>query len=365
MKVLHVISGDLWAGAEAQAATLLAQLSEQPDLSVTAVILNHGELARRLTALPIRVVVLDEQRLNPLAIFIQLLALLREMQPDIVHTHRIKENILASIAAALVSKARGVRTVHGAAEHSAKSWPRRLLDSLDRWCGAHLQSATIAVSQELGLVLRTQCPGQNVVVIENGVQAVAESLSVNPPAWRSDMPQRVHVGIAGRLVPVKRLDLFIEMAALLGAQNPAGWQFHVFGDGPLRQQCEQQAQTLQLNCLTFHGQVDELSRQLRALDILIICSDHEGLPMVALEALAVQTPVLAHAVGGLRELLPASLLLQDNSASSYARQLAAMVNARADATAALANVSLPEKYTAACNARQVLALYRQIIAEAP
>ena len=367
VKVVHVISGDLWAGAEAQAATLLTQLSQQPDVSVTAIVLNHGELARRLISLDIAVVVLDEQKLSPPAIFFKLLGLLQGLQPDVVHTHRIKENILASLAATIVTPAKGVRTVHGSAEHSLKGWrklPRRLLAGLDSWCGAHLQSATVAVSQELGETLVRQFPKHNVVVIENGVATNPQPDHDAPPAWKTLNPVALHVGIAGRLVPVKRLDIFIDMAAQLTRRKPGCWQFHVFGDGPQRSQWVERVVALGLTQqILFHGQVPDLSSQLRGLDALIICSDHEGLPMVALEALAVQIPVLAHAVGGLRDLLDEPLLISDNRASCYADKLTHLLQSRAHAGDPLATVKLPVQYTADYNARQVFNLYARLLAE--
>jgi glycosyltransferase involved in cell wall biosynthesis len=367
MKVLHVISGDLWAGAEAQAATLLTQLAKQPGTRLTVVLLNQGELARRLTALAIDVRVLDEQQLSSPVIFLKLLGLMRQLQPDIVHTHRIKENILASVAATLITTAKGVRTVHGAAEHSLKGWRnlhRRMLAGLDNWCGAHLQSATIAVSQELGQVLAHKFSKHNVVVIENGVAANSTSDPDVSPAWKKPYTDMLHVGIAGRLVPVKRLDIFIDMAAELTGRSPDRWQFHIFGDGPLRSQWVERVAELGLaQQILFHGQVSDLSLQLRSLHALVICSDHEGLPMVALEALAVKTPVLAHAVGGLRDLLDEQLLIFDNRANCYADKLTHLMQSRVEAGAPLAMVTLPDQYTANHNARQVVALYARLLAE--
>jgi glycosyltransferase involved in cell wall biosynthesis len=311
--------------------------------------------------------VLDEQKLSSPAILLNLLRLLYRLKPDVVHTHRIKENILASLAATLVTAAKGVRTVHGSAEHSLKGWRnlhRRLLAGLDSWCGAHLQSATIAVSQELGQALAYKFPKHNVVVIENGVSTHSTSDPDVTPAWNKSRPDLLHVGIAGRLVPVKRLDIFIDMAAQLTSRNPGCWQFHIFGDGPLRSQWVERVAALGLaQQILFHGQVPDLSSQLRSLQALIICSDHEGLPMVALEALAAKTPVLAHAVGGLRDLLDEPLLISDNRASCYADKLTHLLQSRAEAGAPLARVTLPDQYTADYNARQVLGLYARLIAE--
>ena len=43
--ICHVISGDRWAGAEVQAATLIRALCRNADLRVSAIVLNEGRLA--------------------------------------------------------------------------------------------------------------------------------------------------------------------------------------------------------------------------------------------------------------------------------------------------------------------------------
>ena len=48
MRVLHLVSGDLWAGAEVATYHLLVQLARSSSVSIGALLLNEGELARRL-----------------------------------------------------------------------------------------------------------------------------------------------------------------------------------------------------------------------------------------------------------------------------------------------------------------------------
>jgi glycosyltransferase involved in cell wall biosynthesis len=95
------------------------------------------------------------------------------------------------------------------------------------------------------------------------------------------------IGIVGRLVPVKRVDLFLEIAKSVLSQQSAAAKpiFRVIGDGPLRSQMESLADRLDIaNQVDFMGHVDNAERAIAQLDVLILCSDHEGLPMVALEA---------------------------------------------------------------------------------
>src|SRR5690625_249331 len=95
-RVMHVISGDLWAGAEVQAYTLLTQLHHDCELDVA--VMHLGRLQQQLQNAVIAVTVLDHARLNSLAILRKLRQLKREFQPHIIHTHRQKEHILGALA---------------------------------------------------------------------------------------------------------------------------------------------------------------------------------------------------------------------------------------------------------------------------
>jgi L-malate glycosyltransferase len=368
LRVLHVISGDLWAGAEVQANTLITALSTEADVAVA--LMNDGVLASKLRTLGIPVNIFDERRLNGLQILLALRRLMVAWRPDIVHTHRTKENILGSLANRFAGNAPCLRTVHGASEDTSRGWRRKLKQALtyaDRWCGTHLQQCVVAVSAELAAKLSTRFPNERIVTIENGIDSQDVLARVHPVDFRERTPAATHVGIMGRLMPVKRVDIFLDCAARLRQDEPArNWHFHVFGDGPLRQGLEQQAHRLALNDITtFHGHRDDSIACLAALDALVICSDHEGLPMVLLEALAVGTPVVAHATGGMTDVVEESshgLLVEEHTASGYAR---ATVSLLESAAAQRRTPSVPERLTAGHNERAFENLYRQLLRPLP
>ncbi len=357
MRVMHVISGDLWAGAEVQAFTLLTSLRNVPGLEIHAVLMNDGELAGRLRAAGIGVQILDERRLGGLQILSGLRRAMREWRPDVVHTHRTKENVLGSVAALLSGRLPSVRTVHGASEHSPS-----LFERINRWCGAHLQDRLIAVSKDLAGKLAGIYPRERIVIIENGIDVAQVRAQIGSAHVREIAPDAFHVGIVGRLVPVKRIDLFLECAALLNTRAmERKFHFHVVGDGPLRATLAAQAERLGIGgIVTFHGHRPDSISVLAELDCLVMCSDHEGLPMTALEALAVGTPMIAHAVGGLVELLPAQALVHRHEASAYAEAVARLASAGLSAQAQ----PFPDAFSAHRNAAQVVSLYRQVTAGA-
>lgn len=302
LRVLHVISGDLWAGAEAQAYTLLKHL--KPLCEVSAVLLNDGELAKRLRDCNIPVMVLDETDISTFQIFLRLRRHIKQARPDVIHTHRQKENILGALANVTSIGAKSIRTVHGAPEFSG-SWKTKLQRLVDEFVGNYLQNAIIAVSDELKEKLSGRYNSDKIHVIYNGVDVKELESNAGITEFKRNHPNKKHIGIIGRLVPVKRVDVFLETAALFARENLEPYHFHVIGDGPLRENLELQASKLDLgnNWVTFHGHRNDIPSCIKSLDAVIMCSDHEGMPMVALEALAIGSDIITHKSIGLADLI--------------------------------------------------------------
>lgn len=307
IRVLHVVSGDLWAGAEAQVNCLVAAQRARDDVEAYVVVLNEGQLARALRDLPVPVAVLDERRLSAPLIVLRLLRLMRRWDIDLVHTHRQKEHVLGALAASLIPAVRSIRTVHGAPENpvSPLDLRRHVIRRMDRIIGRFLQAGTIAVSEELASRARRWIRPDRVRVIDNGISL--PSSPVHAPSLvngRRRETSHLTIGFFGRLVAVKRADLLIEIAALVARKNPAGFRFAIYGDGPERQRLEKQVETLGVrNLVVFHGFVHDPIREMRGCDAVLITSDHEGLPTTLLEAMACGCPVIARAVGGIPEVL--------------------------------------------------------------
>lgn len=362
MKIVHVISGDLWAGAESQVYSLITNLVRQPGISVSAVVFNEGVLAERLRNAGIHTVVLNEERHNIISLFFLLCTHIWRSRPNVVHTHRFKENVLGSLAARLVSRARSIRTVHGAPEHGPRGvfdFRRRLIRAVDRLCAEYFQSAVVAVSADLAAKLDGKFGKTPTFVVRNGLDKFP-AVEIATPAWfRRGVSESKLVGFVGRLVEIKRADLFLEIAAHMkleyGALIPM--EFHIFGDGPMRDELIHYSKVLGVSDdVTFHGHVHNVQECILGLDVIVICSDYEGLPMVALEALSLGTHVVAHGVGGIPELLPIEALVAAQDPKIYAAKI---INFLSAGSVRLAT-QLPPDFTAEINASKFLDIYRRV-----
>src|SRR5438093_359148 len=123
LRVCHIMSADLWAGAEVQLATLASYLVEQSDVNVTAVLLNDGWLASELRRLGVQTTVFDEGQHGAIGLLRLLTRFLKAHPADVVHTHRYKDTIVGATAAKLTGVPTVVRTVHGLPEPFA-GWRR-------------------------------------------------------------------------------------------------------------------------------------------------------------------------------------------------------------------------------------------------
>jgi len=328
-KVLHIASGDLWAGAEVQLHTLSRSLHCDIGIPISVVLLNHGRLEEKLREAGIKVIIINEAELNDLQILLMLIRTIRDQSPDVVHTHRVKENILGSIAAFLAGRIPSLRTAHGAPEHRP-SWrqvPKRLINTLDWFCGRFIQKKIIAVSEDLANILEKDYPESHIHVIENGIQidsACNHNTEDRPTGSTGENVFKI--AFAGRLVPVKRVDICIETARYTHDHHPdLLTSFHIFGDGPIRDELESLSQKLDTDSYVhFEGHCDDLGRKLHGMDMLLMTSDHEGLPMILLEAMALQVPVIAHAVGGIPALLDqgsCGILVREHNAAGYGEKI--------------------------------------------
>jgi L-malate glycosyltransferase len=90
-----------------------------------------------------------------------------------------------------------------------------------------------------------------------------------------------------------------------------------------------------------------------SLDAIIMCSDHEGTPMTALEALALGTPLIAHDVGGLREILKDSDgRVKNHQPQEYAKFVTRIIEHR------LKPEKLLPEFSAITNMKSTLSSYR-------
>lgn len=297
LTVLHVFSGDLWAGAEVMVLHLLTSLAGRAGVQVIALSLNEGELTGRLRRAGIETHCLVESGRSFGAIALAAVRLLRGRRVDVIHSHRYKENLLAWLLGVRLGVRGRVATLHGFPEPRESLRGREALTSRrDRTVLRHGFTRVVTVSQEMRhtLVSAWGFPPGRVEAIWNGV-------AVPPGTTRRGRDGRLHVGTVARLVPVKGFDLLLDVAARL-AESFENIRFSVLGDGPLRPwlTAEVTRRGLGSRMTLFPAQSDPFPHY-RTLDLYLNTSLHEGMPLSVLEAMGCGVPVVATRVGGIPE----------------------------------------------------------------
>jgi glycosyltransferase involved in cell wall biosynthesis len=144
------------------------------------------------------------------------------------------------------------------------------------------------------------------VVIRNGIETEPLDCPAERGAARESLglaPQDTAIAAVANLRPIKRPELFVEAAAMVGKNKPTA-RFFMIGDGPLRSELERRIRDAGLGArIRLLGAREDVPRLLQAMDILCLTSRRECLSVALLEAMAAGRPVVAPRVGSLDEAL--------------------------------------------------------------
>jgi glycosyltransferase involved in cell wall biosynthesis len=309
LRVCHVVSGDLWAGAACQVLNLLSEQIANDRIRLSAIVFNTGKLYKAISALKVPVLCLPEDTLSPIQIWRQIRRCLRNRKVDIMHCHGHKEHIIGCAAAlSLRNRVKVIRTLHGMPEpYSGMAGVRaRCSSAIQELCTLFLTDMIIVVSQDMKARVARRPWARKSVCIHNGINPEMMRANVPPSVMRDRLKldrNEFVVGTACRLVPVKRLDI------LLQAFHAIHRIFDhvtliIAGDGPLMPELRRQADAIGVaDRVRFLGHCDDIYNIMSMFDLFVMTSEHEGVPMALLEAMSLGVPAVAPAVGGIPEVV--------------------------------------------------------------
>jgi glycosyltransferase involved in cell wall biosynthesis len=330
-KIIHVITGDLWAGAEAQVYYCLKELNRVQDDTLTAIVFNKGELYSRLSGLGVCTHVIDESNSSYFSQYRQLKNHLKSIKPDIVHVHDYKCHVLTSLAGYFGKiRFKTIRTVHGLTIIPVNL---KLLKSYCVFCFEKIllndhTDCIIAVSRDLERSFRRRYPHARICQINNAIEYPL-SIKKSPESVRKEFsvsPGAFWIGTAARCVPVKNIEMLIEVARLLNnSADKIDFMISIFGDGQLKNHLFNLIRQNKLeNRIFLLGHNPDILSIMKALDVFVLTSKHEGLPISLLEAMAVGTVPVCTRVGGMKEIIEdakSGFLVELDNAREFAEKL--------------------------------------------
>lgn len=228
---------------------------------------------------------------------LRMAALIREVRPDVVHTHGYRPDIL-DIGVARRHGVATVSTLHG---FTGGDWKVRTYERL-QLRALRAADAVVAVSHGVYERARQSGVGQRTLhLVRNAYAATDFADRQSARAALGIEDDGFHVAWIGRLSAEKGGDVAIDALAYL-RDTPV--RLSIIGDGPDRTMLEGRAVALGVGGrVTLHGIVPDAARYLPAFDAFVLSSRTEGTPMVLLEAMAARLPIVATAVGGVPDVV--------------------------------------------------------------
>ena len=281
---------------------------------------------------------------------------------DLCHAHWVFSGLVA-LGLAIISPKPVVLTVHGSDLNVSSG--NKLLRLLRRFVVLRVDKV-IAVSSPLADKLR------ELGLSEDRIARVANGVNLTTFERRDEQtPFANHIVWVGRMSPVKGLIHLMKVLPEIIATFPQT-MLTLVGDGPLRTELEQLAVDLGVRKhIDFIGFAthEEVANYLQAANLFVLPSLSEGLPLVILEAMSTELPVVATAVGGTDELVltahsgQTGILIPAEDVSALREAIVFMFDHPDEARQMGRNGrSLVEKnYTWTAVAKQTTSLYQEII----
>lgn len=362
VRVLHVINGEHYSGAE-RVQDLLAGYLPEFGYEVGFACIKPGRFpeSRKFREAALYSVPMSSR--IDFSCGRKLASLIRDEQFSIIHAHTPRSLMVADQAARL-AKVPLVYHVHSPAGRDSTRWFRNMANAWLERHAAHRASRLIAVSPSVRRYMIEQgFLASHVICVPNGVPTV----DVRP---RAAKPATLTLGMVALFRPRKGIEVLLEALKLA---RRGGNDVRLRAIGPFETtayEAEVRALVDQLgvaDAIEWTGFVTDIAAELAKIDALALPSLFgEGLPMVVLEAMAAGLPVIASDVEGVPEAIvdrESGLLVQPGDAASLAAAIDELSSGLVDYAALSRNAQVrhAEYFSAEAMAANVAAVYDQVL----
>jgi glycosyltransferase involved in cell wall biosynthesis len=289
---------------------------------------------------------------------------------DIVHTHDRRTGLLVRPQARLAGS-RSVHTLHGIPDEifgavGREDAPLPPPEDVSRLELAWLEHGVVRIEAQLARLGTTVVPSHALAryLVRHGF--AEERLRVIPngivPSRTEPPPQHepFTIGTTALLTPRKAIDVLLDACSTI--ETPL--RIEIFGDGEERERLEAQASRLGVDA-RFHGFVPDLRERLESLDLFVLPTRAENLPMAILEAMATALPVVATRVGGIPEVVlggVTGLIVEPGDREGLARAIRELAGdrARREAFGRAGAARVAEHFHADNVAQTMMRLYEEL-----
>lgn len=210
-----------------------------------------------------------------------------------IHSQFLRENYIALLSSFLGAKVKAIWTYH---VNVPMPFYVRFTNSIMTRFNHRVISVAEFMKKEL---LKKGVPESKITVIYNGIKEPQFKI-----IQKSSVDEKV-ISVVGRLSPEKGHKFLFESLAKLKGENPQlRWKLNIVGDGSLKDELIELAKALDIDSnIHFKGFVNHMENEYLISDIIVMPSENEAFPFVAIEALAYEKAVISTNVGGLPEII--------------------------------------------------------------
>jgi len=297
----------------------------------------------------------------------KLIKFIRKNKIDLIHAHGSRVNLWGSLASLLT----GVPIIF--TEPSIDFWREnnflyKLVDILSMRRNSIIVGVTPAVC---AMLAKQGVRPDKIVCINNSVDVSRFSRPFNTSLIKTSLaiPEGVKIiGTVGRLVEPKGHKYLLEAAALVTREIPEV-RFIIVGGGHLEDILKSQAAELGLNGkVIFTGSRTDIPEMLAIMDIFVMSSIKEGLPIALLEAMASEKPIVATKIAGIPDVIKdgvEGLLIPPGNPGILAEKITYLLKnpGQANKLAAVAKKNVCDNYDVKIMISNYQTLYAKILSK--
>lgn len=267
---------------------------------------THGRFSQELNKLDVQTLPVSMSRQLSFKPILQIMNIVRQNNIDLIHSQGARADFFARIGGRLAGVSNILCTVAMPVEgFEVSPLRKRTYRLMDRLTEPFVRRfIVVSESARQILVAERQISTERVVKVYNGV----ELDQLYPTTRKSTIRKacgigadEIVVGSVGRLVWQKGFEYLLRAIPKI-TENQPNSRFLFVGEGPLRNRLEDLAKNLNiLHKVIFTGFLADVNEVLANIDILVIPSVLEGFPMITLEAMAMQKPIVATHIPGISE----------------------------------------------------------------
>jgi len=308
-RIIHLQVLPILSGVQKSMLDIISRLDPNK-YDITVLCQTEGDLTQALKQKNIRFITLPElkREINPyydLLAFLKLYKLLKHGKYDLVHTHSSKPGIIGRLAAKAAGIKCIVHTVQGFAFHEHSSNMQIfLVGLLEKLAGMASHKVIFVNSKDRDVASKMKLVANHkMVTIHNGVDLNQCNSANGVKNGNGIKKNGAMVGMVARLWEQKAPQDYIASIPKVVAKIPDA-KFLVIGDGPLETELKKMSAKLGIEKnVQFLGWRQDINDLLKVIDVVVLPSLWEGLPVAILEAMALSKPIVATNIKGNNELV--------------------------------------------------------------